>query len=148
VLRPVVILPAGWRKWNANTRRAVLAHEFAHLRRRHPLISALARFAKCEFWFHLLAWWSAAEFLYACVRRTVEQDLPQEIEYIRRHDEATRRIMDAVEMPDRLAGNLVMSIRQNNGILSKKRREGEFHQLRADEVTLIEAIVRDAFEGF
>ena len=29
-----------------------------------------------------------AEFLYSCVRRTVEQDLPHEIEYLRRHDEA------------------------------------------------------------
>ena len=55
----------------------------------------------------------AAEFLYACVRRTVEQDLPREIDYLRRHDEAIRRIMDAVEMPDRLAENLVMFIRQN-----------------------------------
>jgi len=43
-----------------------------------------------------------AEFLYACVRRTVEQDLPREIDYLSRHDEARRRIMDAVEMPDRL----------------------------------------------
>ena len=80
--------------------------------------------------------------------RTVEQDLPREIDYLRRHDEAIRRIMDAVEMPDRLAENLVMFIRQNNGTLSEKRREGEFKKLRDDEVSLIEGIVRDAFEGF
>jgi hypothetical protein len=60
---------------------------------------------------------AAAEFLFACVRRTVEDDLPHEIDYLRRHDEALRRIMDAVEMPDRLAGNLVMFIRQNSGRL-------------------------------
>jgi hypothetical protein len=89
-----------------------------------------------------------AEFLYACVRRTVEQDLPREIDYLRRHDEAIRRIMDAVEMPDRVAENLVMFIRQNSGTLSKKRRDGDFKNLRDDEVTLIEGIVRDAFEGF
>ena len=89
-----------------------------------------------------------AEFLYACVRRTVEEDLPREIDYLRRHDEALRRIMDAVEMPDRVAENLVMFIRQNNGTLSKKRREGEFSKLSDDEVILIEGIVREAFEGF
>jgi len=89
-----------------------------------------------------------AEFLYACVRRTVEEDLPREIDYLRRHDEALRRIMDAVEMPDRVAENLVMFIRQNNGTLSKKRREGEFSKLSDDEVTLIEGIIREAFEGF
>ena len=66
----------------------------------------------------------AAEFLYACVRRTVEDDLPREIDYLRRHDEAIRRIMDAVEMPDRIAENLVMFIRQNKGTLAKKRRRG------------------------
>src|ERR1039457_2907641 len=89
-----------------------------------------------------------AEFLYACVSRTVEHDLPCEIDYLRRHDEATRRIMDAVEMPDRVAGNLVMFIRQNKGVLSRKRREGEFQKLRDDEVALLEAIVNDAFEGY
>ncbi len=90
----------------------------------------------------------AAEFLYACVSRTVEQDLPREIDYLRRHDEAVRRIMDAVEMPDRVAENLVMFIRQNKGTLSKRRREDEFKQLRDDEVRSLESIVRDTFEGF
>jgi hypothetical protein len=89
-----------------------------------------------------------SEFLYACVRRTVEQDLPREIDYLRCHDEAIRRIMDAVEMPDRMAENLITFMRQNSGTLSKRRREGEFSKLRDDEVLLIEGIVRDAFGGF
>jgi len=88
-----------------------------------------------------------AEFLYACVRRTVEQDLPREIDYLRRNDEGIRRIMDVVEMPDRVAENLVLFIRQNDGKLSKKRREGEFKNLRDDEVSSIEGIVNDAFAG-
>ena len=86
-----------------------------------------------------------AEFLYACVRRTVEEDLPREIEYLRRHDEAIRRIMDAVEMPDRVAEDLVHYIRENQGTLSKRRREGEFRKLRRDEVALIEGVVREVF---
>lgn len=90
----------------------------------------------------------AAEFLYACVRRTVETDLPREIEDLRRHDEAVQWIMEAVEMPDRVAENLVMFIRQNGGTLSRKRREGEFKQLKDDEVLTIEQIVADAFIGF
>jgi hypothetical protein len=89
-----------------------------------------------------------AEFLYACVRRTVEQDLPREIDYLSRHDEAIRRIMDAVEMPDRVAEDLVLFIRQNDGSLPKKRREGEFKNLRDDEVASVESIVNDAFAGF
>jgi hypothetical protein len=71
------------------------------------------------------------------VRSTVEEDLPREIDYLRRQDEAIRRIMDAVEMPDRMAENLVRFIRQNNGILSNRRRQGEFDKLRDDEATVI-----------
>jgi uncharacterized protein (TIGR03435 family) len=57
VLFPSVILPAGWRNWNARTKRAVLAHEFAHLHRRDTVIAALARLVKSVFWFHPVAWW-------------------------------------------------------------------------------------------
>jgi hypothetical protein len=88
-----------------------------------------------------------AEFLYACVGRTVERDLPREIDFLRRRDEAVRRIMDAVEMPDRVAEDLVVFIRQNNGTLPRKRRDGEFGKLRDDEVTLIEGLVNDVFAG-
>jgi hypothetical protein len=89
-----------------------------------------------------------AEFLYSCVERTVEHDLPWQIDYLRRHDEAMRRIMDTVEMPDRLAEHLVMFMRQNEGKLGKKRRENEFAKLTDDEIASIETIVREAFEGF
>ena len=51
-------------------------------------------------------------------------------------------------MPDRMAENLLMFIRQNKGTLSKKRRAEEFKKLRDDEVASLELIVRDAFEGF
>ena len=90
----------------------------------------------------------AAEFLYACVRRTVEDELPREIDYLRRHDEAIQRIMEAVEIPDRIAEELVMFIRQNNGVLPRKRREGTFKELSDEEVRRVESIVVDAFVGF
>jgi hypothetical protein len=89
-----------------------------------------------------------AEFLYDCVKRTVEHDLPHEIDYLRRHDQARRQIMDTVEMPDRLADDLLLFIRQNNGTLAKKRREREFAALKDEEVSHLEEIVRDAFDGF
>jgi hypothetical protein len=90
----------------------------------------------------------AAEFLYACVRRTVEHDLLKEIDYLRRHDEAMARIMEMVDMPDRLAQNLILFIRQNDGTLSKRKREKDFSALTDDEVHELENIVQDVFEGF
>lgn len=41
-----------------------------------------------------------------------------------------------------------MFIRKNNGQLGKKRRENEFAKLSDEEVAAMEAIVREAFEGF
>lgn len=86
-----------------------------------------------------------AKFLYECVARTVEHDLPEEIEYLRGHDEMLRRIMETVEMPDRLAQDLIMFIRQNDGTLPKRRREKEFAALTNDEVNRIEAIYNEVF---
>jgi hypothetical protein len=89
-----------------------------------------------------------AEYLYACVERTIEHDLPKEIDYLKRHDEAMRRIMDSVEMPDQLAESLIIFIRKNEGKLGRKRRQDEFAKLTDDEVKTVEAIVREAFEGY
>ncbi len=90
----------------------------------------------------------AAEFLYACVQRTVEYDLPKEIDYLRRHDEAMVRIREMIDMPDRLAQNLIQFIRQNGGTLSKRKRKKDFSALTDDEVQELEKIVQDVFEGF
>ena len=89
-----------------------------------------------------------ATFLYSCVARAVDHDLPREIDYLRRHDEALRRIMDIVEMPDRMAENLILYIRKNNGTLGRKRRENEFSKLTDAEVVSVQEIVREVFEGY
>jgi hypothetical protein len=89
-----------------------------------------------------------AEFLYSCVQRTVEIDLPREIEYLRRHDRAMGRIMNTVELPDRLAQNLIMFIRRHRGTLPSGRRQGEFAALSDDEVERLEEIVRDEFSDW
>ena len=90
----------------------------------------------------------AAEFLYACVQRTVEYDLPIQIDYLRRHDEAMARIMEMIDMPDRLAQNLILFIRQNGCTLSKRKREKDFSALTDEEVQGLENIIQDVFEGF
>ena len=90
----------------------------------------------------------AAEFLYGCVAQAIDNDLPREIDFLHRNDEAMRRVMNTVEMPDRIAENLIRYIRLNENKLARKRLEGEFARLTDDEVTAIEAIVREAFDGF
>ena len=88
-----------------------------------------------------------AEFLYACVERTVEHDLPEEIAYLQRHDEAMRRIMNTVEMPNHVAQDFIMFVRQNEGSLPRRRRSKEFEALTDAEVHKLESIVNSAFTG-
>lgn len=90
-----------------------------------------------------------AEFLYECVQRTIEQDLPREIEYLKRHDEAMRGIMNAIEMPDNLAQQAILFITQNDGKFPKRRRDRErFSRLSDKEIATVEAIVADAFAEY
>jgi hypothetical protein len=56
--------------------------------------------------------------------------------------------MDMIEMPDRLAQNLIMFIRQNGGTLSKSRREKELSALTDDEVQRLENLIQNVFAGF
>lgn len=90
----------------------------------------------------------AAEFLYSCVKRTIEADLPREIDYLTRRDEAVREVMNVVEMPDLMAEQFVMFVRRNGGSLPNKRRKREFAALKDEELAELEEIVRDAFDGF
>jgi hypothetical protein len=88
----------------------------------------------------------AAEFLFSCVERTIEVDLPNEIDYLRRFDKAKKRIQDMIEMPDTVVSDLIMFVRQNKGALPRNRRRHEFAKMTDAEVVDVETVVRDAFE--
>lgn len=87
----------------------------------------------------------SAEFLYRCVEETIHNDVPKELQYLKRHDEAMRQIMNTVEMPDRMAEDFIMFMRQNEWKLPKRRRESEFAKLTTAEVVELEQIVSSAF---
>ncbi len=86
-----------------------------------------------------------AEFLYACVRQTIEQDLPNETRYLKNFDTFRAGVEKLVDMPERTLNNLLGFLRQNGGQLSKRAREGGFANLTADEVARIEELYREAF---
>ncbi|MCI0588981.1 MAG: M56 family metallopeptidase, partial [Planctomycetes bacterium] len=54
VFRPVLLLPAGFGKGSPEETRFALLHELAHLRRRDPLLAALASAIEVLYWFHPL----------------------------------------------------------------------------------------------
>jgi hypothetical protein len=86
-----------------------------------------------------------AEFLYHCVRRTIEKDLPEEAQFLRRYDAFRSRIQEIVDMPDRTIDLLFRFLHQNEGRLSKRAREKEFSLLANGEIGKVEGIDFDLF---
>lgn len=86
-----------------------------------------------------------AEFLYGCVRRTIEVDLPEEADFLRRTDAFRADLRRIVDMPARLADLLFRFLDQNGGKLSQRGREKEFAALTAGEVRRLEEAYRDCF---
>ena len=64
----VILLPEDWRSWDDDERRAVLAHELAHICRDDYLTGIVARAAMALYFYHPLVHWLAA-------RLRLEQEL-------------------------------------------------------------------------
>jgi Fic/DOC family len=88
-----------------------------------------------------------AEFLYECVERTIDVDLPAETRFLRAYDAFRREVANVVDMPDRIADLLFRFLHQNSGTLSKRDSEQEFAKLTSSEVSQVEAAYADSFAG-
>lgn len=79
-----------------------------------------------------------AEFLFDCVRETVEDIVPREIDYVSRYDKFKRFMDEEFEMSDKLISILVRFLEQNQGVLSKRALQQEFKDLATEEVNRIQ----------
>ena len=86
-----------------------------------------------------------AEFLYACVRQTIEEDLPSETAFLRNYDAFRAGVEELVDMPERTIDLLYRFLRQHGGKLSRRARTKELAALSDDEVARIEAIYASSF---
>jgi len=86
-----------------------------------------------------------AEFLYACVRKTIEEDLPRETEFLLRYDRFRAFIEAIVDMPDVTLDLLFRFLHQNGGRLSKRAREHEFAPMTEAEIAAAEAAYQELF---
>jgi len=80
-----------------------------------------------------------AEFLFDCVKDTIDNIIPEEIRYLINYDEFKQYLDDEFEMPDKMVASLIRFLEQNNGTLSKRVREKEFVALTEDEIQNIES---------
>jgi hypothetical protein len=78
------------------------------------------------------------------IRETIETELPAELRYLTMYDEIRSKMRDIIELPDRIADLFVNLCRQNNGMLSKRKRElPEFSSLTDSEIKDLESVVRE-----
>ncbi|MGM0587553.1 MAG: hypothetical protein ACQETE_03990 [Bacteroidota bacterium] len=72
--------------------------------------------------------------------------LPEEVQYLERHDKMRTFISEHFDMPDKDMENLIGFLRQNEGRLSKRARTKEFEALTEQEVEMLEETFQIAFE--
>ena len=86
-----------------------------------------------------------AEFLYACVEKTIEHDLPAEADFLRRYDLFRREVQTVADMPERLLDLLFRFLHQNKGRFSHRAADKEFAALTPEERQRVEAAYHQAF---
>lgn len=88
---------------------------------------------------------ASVEGLFGWVKQSIEQDLVNEIEYLRGMDRARQRMRLVLEMPDNLERLFVQLCHSNRYTLSKTKRRRFFDSLNDAEVTALEEAVRLGF---
>jgi len=68
IVRPAIVLPAGWREWNSVKLDDVLAHERSHVARHDPAIQMLSMIHRAILWFSPASW-----LLHGTLVRTAEE---------------------------------------------------------------------------
>lgn len=86
------------------------------------------------------------EFLYECVEETIEQIIPEELDYLEKYDRITNYINNYLSLPDTKVDLLIKLLNQNNGRLSKNKRQKEFDEITDEEISSIEENFQSIFE--
>lgn len=86
-----------------------------------------------------------AEFLYTCVQKTIEEDLPQEADFLRRYDAFRSEVEGYLDMPERTVDLLFRFLQQNGGVLSQRARQKEFSALTDAEAEHIQSLYEKHF---
>jgi len=87
-----------------------------------------------------------AEFLYQALVRTVEEDLGKEIDYLLGFDRAYMALNGMLDWPAHSLELFIHVVRQNNGTLSRTKRDSHFRWMQDDEINKAEQAVVEAFD--
>jgi hypothetical protein len=84
-------------------------------------------------------------YLAEVIHATLKEDMPQELLYLVRYDEAKKEIQKIVDMPDRDIGRMLVFLHQNRGVFPKRRRE-LFLKLTDEEIAKMQHAYRRVYE--
>ncbi|MEO5907012.1 MAG: cell filamentation protein Fic, partial [Saprospiraceae bacterium] len=88
-----------------------------------------------------------AEYLYSCVQDTIDNIIPEELDYLRRYDKTVLAINDLVTLPNNRVDLLIKMMQQNQGKLSKSKRDKFFDELSDEEVGQVELLYQQHFDN-
>ncbi len=86
-----------------------------------------------------------AEFLYECVENTIDEIIPNELNYLEKYDQMTKAINSIVTLSNTQVDLLVKILDQNKGQLSKNKRQKIFDELTDMEINKIEKHYTEIF---
>jgi len=76
---------------------------------------------------------------------TIKTDLVDELDFLVHYDRAKSELQGIVDMPDRKLDLLIRLGLQNQGSLSRKKRNAHFDMLHDDEIAAMEKCLSDIF---
>ena len=79
------------------------------------------------------------------MKKTIEEDLPRETDFLHRYDQFRAQIEEIIDMPDRTSDLLFQFLWQNGGRLLQRARENEFAKMTDAEVITAEQAYATAF---
>jgi hypothetical protein len=86
-----------------------------------------------------------AIYLAETIHATLTEDMPEELLFLLRYDEAKKEIQNIVDMPDRDINMMLIFLHQNRGLFPKRRRE-QFSKLTDAEIAAMQAAYRTVYE--
>ena len=87
------------------------------------------------------------ESLFAFIEQTIETELIEELSFLASYDRTKHAMQKVVDLPDRDLDLFIRLCLQNNGSLSKAKRDSTFMALRDDEVDRLERCVADGYRA-
>ncbi|MEJ7644727.1 MAG: Fic family protein [Chryseolinea sp.] len=84
-------------------------------------------------------------YLLETIHATLAEDMPEELLFMQRYDEAKKELQNIVDMPDREINLMLTFLHQSNGVFPKRRRE-RFAKLTDGEIARMQSAYQLVFE--